>query len=67
MRSASEKRPQRPRRDPDIHKGALEGDRPDDPQHSNPHGDALDDEGLPEDSQAIAEDVIGAQEDETQG
>ena len=25
--------------DPDIHKGAIEGDRPADEQHGQPHGD----------------------------
>jgi hypothetical protein len=54
--------------DPDIHKGALEGDRPTDEQHENPNAPAaLDEEGWPADNQAIAEDVIGANEDETQG
>ena len=53
--------------DPDLHTGALEGDRPEDKQHSNPHGDGLDDQGLPDDDKAIAEDVIGAEEDDTQG
>jgi hypothetical protein len=53
--------------DPDWHKGALEGDRPDDPQHANRHGDGIDDRGLPDDPVAIAEDVVGANEDETQG
>jgi hypothetical protein len=53
--------------DPDRHKGAIEGDRPNDTQHSNPHGEGLNAEGLPDDEQAIAEDVIGANNDETQG
>jgi hypothetical protein len=53
--------------DPYRHKGALEGDRPDDPQHANPHGDGLDEAGLPDDFDAIAEDVIGANADDTQG
>ena len=53
--------------DPDSHKGAVEGDRPTDEQIGNPHGDGLNDEGLPEDCVAIAEDVIGANEDKTQG
>lgn len=54
-------------RDPDRHKGSLEGDRPDDLQQANPHGDGLDAEGLPDDPVAIAEDVVGANEDESQG
>ena len=53
--------------DPDIHKGAIEGDRPGDEQVGNPHGDGLNEEGLPADEIAIAEDAIGANEDESQG
>src|SRR5262249_53877795 len=44
------------RRDPALHKGAIEGDRPDDEQLGNPHGDGVDDEGLPDDPVATAED-----------
>jgi len=53
--------------DQDIHKGAIEGDKPSDEQIGNPHGDGLNDEGLPDDPIAIAEDQIGANEDGTQG
>jgi len=53
--------------DQDVHKGAIEGDRPTDEQHSNQQGDGVDDEGMPDDPVAIAEDKIGANEDETQG
>jgi len=53
--------------DPDVHKGAIEGDRPTDEQIGNPHGDGVNDDGLPDDPIAIAEDAIGANEDETQG
>jgi hypothetical protein len=53
--------------DPDGQKGAIEGDRPDDEQTANPHGDGVDDEGLPDDPVAVAEDVIGANVDKTQG
>jgi hypothetical protein len=57
-----------PRHDADEHIGAVEGDRVTDPvQQGNPHGDALDDQGLPEDPIAICEDVIGANVDESQG
>lgn len=57
----------RPSPDPDVTKGAVEG-----PPNTNAQGnrnaeDALDDQGLPEDCVAIAEDAIGANEDETQG
>jgi hypothetical protein len=53
--------------DNDVHKGAIEGDRPGDEQLGNPHGDGLDDQGLPDDPVATAEDVIGANEDKSQG
>jgi hypothetical protein len=53
--------------DADQYKGAVEGDRPTDEQHYNRHGDGLDENGLPNDEVAIAEDVIGANVDETEG
>lgn len=53
--------------DQDAHKGAIEGDRPQDEQHYNPHGDGVDDDGLPDDPVAVAEDAEGANVDETQG
>ena len=53
--------------DNDIHKGAIEGDRPGDEQQGNPNGTGIDDEGLPDDPIATAEDVEGANEDDTQG
>ena len=53
--------------DPDIHKGAIEGDRPTDEQIGNPHGDGINEDGLPDDPIAIAEDAEGANADETQG
>jgi hypothetical protein len=53
--------------DPDVHKGAIEGDRPTDEQIGNPHGDGINDDGLPDDPIAIAEDVEGANEDQSQG
>ena len=53
--------------DPDVHKGAIEGDRPHDEQYGNPNGDGVDENGLPDDPVATAEDVIGANEDESQG
>jgi hypothetical protein len=53
--------------DPDLHKGAIEGDRPTDEQIGNPHGNGIDDEGLPDDPIAVAEDMEGANEDGTQG
>jgi hypothetical protein len=53
--------------DPAFHKGAIEGDRPDDEQNSNPHGNGIGPDGLPDDPIASAEDEIGATLDETQG
>ena len=53
--------------DPAAHKGAVEGDRPTDQQQGNPNGDGLDANGMPNDPVAIAEDAIGANEDESQG
>ena len=50
-------------RDHDIHKGAMEDERPSD--ISNAPG--LDDDGMPNDERAIAEDAIGAREDRSQG
>jgi hypothetical protein len=53
--------------DPDVHKGAVEGDKPGDKQTGNPHGTGVDENGLPDDPVATAEDQIGANEDESQG
>ena len=53
--------------DQDIHKGAIEGDRPTDEQIGNPHGDGVDENGMPDDDIATAEDSIGANEDRSQG
>ena len=52
--------------DPDLEKGAIEGP-PDGTAQGNPNAPGLDDEGLPNDEIAIAEDVIGANEDESVG
>ena len=51
--------------DSDLHKGAKDG-TPEGQGNANAEG-ALDEQGLPSDEVAIAEDVIGANEDETQG
>ncbi len=51
------------RNDPDVHKGAIEGDRPGDEQQGNPNVPALDADGLPQRAEAIAEDRIGANVD----
>ena len=53
--------------DQDIHKGAIEGDRPNDEQHYNPNGDGVNEQGLPDDPVASAEDREGANADESQG
>jgi hypothetical protein len=50
--------------DADIHKGAIEGDRPDDEQQGNPNAPALDAEGLPASPIPIAEDRIGVNIDD---
>ena len=52
--------------DPDLHKGAIEGDRPDDEQQGNANVPALDERGLPAKLKAIAEDRIGANVDDSE-
>jgi hypothetical protein len=54
-------------RDQYARKGTLEGDQPSQIQQCNAHGAALDDDGWPADELAIAEDVFGAEVDESQG
>jgi len=49
--------------DGDMHKGAIEDDRP----CATSNAPGLDDDGLPNDAIAIAEDAIGAREDGSQG
>ena len=51
--------------DQDLKKGAVE-DGPDTLGNSNEPG-SLDEGGLPSDEVAIAQDVLGANEDQTQG
>jgi len=51
--------------DSDLHKGAVEGS-PDGYGNANAEG-ALDEDGWPRDEVRIAEDVLGANEDQTQG
>jgi hypothetical protein len=50
-------------RDPDIHKGAFEDGCP----VTTTNAPGLDDDGLPNDEQAIAEGALGAREDGSQG
>ena len=53
---------------PNEHEGAVEGDKATDPrQQGNPNGPGVDEQGMPEDCDKVAEDVIGANADETQG
>ena len=54
-------------RDPDEQKGAVEGNRPLDSGQGNPNAPGLDDAGMPNDPVAIAQDVVGANEDGSQG
>jgi hypothetical protein len=54
-------------KDPDEKKGAIEGDEPGDGSQGNANAPALDKNGLPDDPVAITEDVVGANEDESQG
>ena len=51
-------------RDNDVHKGAMEEDRPG-PERSDAPG--LDENGLPDDATAIAQDALGATADNSQG
>lgn len=51
----------------DEHMGAVEGDRSSDPQQGNANAGALDEQGMPSNTLRIAEDVLGAQNDETEG
>lgn len=51
-------------KDPDSHKGAVEGTRPDEPAHHNPLGPALTPDGLPADPVAIAQDRVGVNADD---
>ena len=50
-------------RDADVHKGAMEDERP----CATTNAPGLDDDGLPNDDTAIAEDAVGARADGSQG
>jgi hypothetical protein len=52
--------------DPDVHKGAIEGDRPADEQQGNANAPALDENGLPAKPIAIAQDRVGANVDDSE-
>ena len=53
--------------DPAAHKGAIEGDRPSDEQNVENKGDGVDNQGMPDDPVATAQDQEGANADQTQG
>jgi len=53
--------------DPDLEKGAIEGPPNDSNAQGNRNAPGLNEEGLPDDEVAIAEDVLGANEDDTVG
>jgi hypothetical protein len=54
--------------DPDIHKGAIESDRPSQETNvENKRKGGVDTEGMPDNPVAQAQDRIGANDDESQG
>ena len=53
--------------DPDIHKGAIEGDRRPTSRTSSNKGKGVDKNGLPNDPVATAQDKEGANADKSQG
>lgn len=57
-----------PASDDEAHMGAVEGDKPTDkPNQGNENAPGVDDQGLPNDPVATAEDRIGANLDESEG
>jgi hypothetical protein len=61
--SATVRRTSGASRDHDIHKGAIEDDRP----SATTNAPGLDDDGLPNDDVAIAESALAARADGSQG
>jgi len=55
------------KKDPDEQKGAVEGTHSQDAGQGNQNAPGLDESGLPNDPVAITQDVVGANEDESQG
>jgi hypothetical protein len=53
--------------DPDIHKGAIEADRPSQEQNTDKTNGGVDKDGMPNDPKATTEDREGANADENQG
>ena len=51
----------------DARLGAVEGERPTDPQRGNPNAPGVDDQGRPNDPVKTGQDRIGANLDETEG
>ena len=47
--------------------GAVEGEKPSDPQRGNPNAPGIDEEGWPDDPEKTGQDVEGANLDETEG
>lgn len=56
-----------PKRHEDDALGAVEGERPTDPQRGNPNAPGVDREGRPDDPVKTGQDRIGANLDETEG
>lgn len=53
--------------DPDDGLGAVEGEKPSDPQPGNANAPGVDDQGQPNDPVRTGQDRIGANLDETEG
>ena len=52
---------------PDDSLGAVEGEKPSDPQRGNPNAPGIDEQGRPKDPVRTGQDRIGANLDETEG
>lgn len=53
--------------DPDDNLGAVEGEKPSDPQRGNANGPGIDSQGRPNDPVRTGQDRVGANLDETEG
>jgi hypothetical protein len=62
-----DQKPHAPHANSDEHLGAVEGDRAGDTPQGNRNATPLDDQGMPTNDIAVCEDVLGANNDETQG
>lgn len=65
MTGNSPKNPREPEEDAGL--GAVEGEKPTDPQRGNPNAPGVDSEGRPNDPVKTGQDRIGANLDETEG